>query len=153
MASVISSGSKSKCRLPMTPLSLFIRRHRRRLGLTQADLARRVGCDATYINAIETGRRRPDGLQFLGALAVALELGTDDRMALGEAATLSKRSLRVPDALTAEQREVIATLMDDLKGYKGDEMALLKSVLDVLRRRSASDGAVAHTAQEGGESM
>ena len=45
---------------------------RRRLGLTQLDLARRVGCTESLVTKIETGRATPE--QSLKE-AVARELG------------------------------------------------------------------------------
>jgi DNA-binding XRE family transcriptional regulator len=45
---------------------------RRRLGLTQFDLARRVGCSESLVSKIETGRTTPEG--WLKE-AIARELG------------------------------------------------------------------------------
>ena len=49
-----------------------LREARRRLALTQLDLARRVGCTESLITKIETGRATPE--QWLKE-AIARELG------------------------------------------------------------------------------
>lgn len=47
---------------------------RRKSGLTQAELARRVGKDQTFISIIERGQRRVDVLEFI---ALAQAMGAD----------------------------------------------------------------------------
>ncbi len=49
-----------------------MREARRRLGITQFDLAQRAGCSEAQVSKIETGRIRPD--TWLRE-AIALELG------------------------------------------------------------------------------
>lgn len=46
-------------------------------GLTGAELARRAGLSAPYLNQIEKGQREP-GLRALKALAATLEVDLDD---------------------------------------------------------------------------
>lgn len=46
---------------------------RRKAGLTQAELAARLGKDQTFISIIERGQRRVDVLEFI-ALARALDI-------------------------------------------------------------------------------
>ena len=49
---------------------------RRKAGLTQAELAARVGKDQTFISIIERGQRRVDVLEFV-VLARALEVSPE----------------------------------------------------------------------------
>jgi transcriptional regulator with XRE-family HTH domain len=53
------------------PTRHFIRAWRKHRGLTQAQLAERIGIDRSYLSNIETGRRRYDQ-PFLEAAAEAL---------------------------------------------------------------------------------
>lgn len=63
-----------------------IREHRQRLGIKQAELAKRVGISASYFNQIEHNRRRIGGKLFsdiaaaLGVDQSALAEGTDARL-------------------------------------------------------------------------
>jgi len=52
-----------------------MREKRRRLRLTQLDLARRVGCSESQIGKIETGRADPD-MWLKEAIAEALGIKT-----------------------------------------------------------------------------
>ncbi|MGI6010203.1 MAG: helix-turn-helix transcriptional regulator [Ruminococcus sp.] len=54
-------------------LSNSIRRSRKNRGMTQAQLARALEVDRTYICAIENGRRRPS-LKILIGLSEVLEI-------------------------------------------------------------------------------
>lgn len=64
----------------MTALGVFIRQRRVSRELTQADLARQIGVDATYISGIESGRKRPGSAQLLKAIDDALQLDEEGRL-------------------------------------------------------------------------
>lgn len=54
-------------------LGALLVRARQRAGLTQQDLARRVGKPQSFVSKVETGERRLDIVEFV-ALARALEV-------------------------------------------------------------------------------
>jgi transcriptional regulator with XRE-family HTH domain len=58
---------------------MLLRTHRQRLGLTQAQLAQRVGKTQAYISSLESGRRTTPGVRTMNALADALALSGDER--------------------------------------------------------------------------
>lgn len=58
-------------------LGARIRERRRSIGITQADLARRIGISASYLNLIERNKRRIAG-PLLRRTAEALDLGLDE---------------------------------------------------------------------------
>lgn len=60
-----------------------IRQRRREVGMTQADLARRVGISPSYLNLIEWNKRRIAGA-LLRELAGALDLTVDDLGGIAE---------------------------------------------------------------------
>src|SRR6266508_3430933 len=62
----------------ITSFGTWLRRRRKALDLTQAELARRVGCVTGTIKSIEADARRPSK-QMAERLAEALELGSDER--------------------------------------------------------------------------
>jgi transcriptional regulator with XRE-family HTH domain len=76
-----------------------LREHR---GLTQAELAEKVGSDRLYISQIETGARR-GGLDLLGNIAAALEVPID---------------LVVPKPQDADAPVGIAELSERSRGYR-----------------------------------
>lgn len=131
----------------MTALGDFLRQQRVACDLTQAALARRAGVNATYINAIETGRKRPDGPQLLNALAEALSLDEGGRRALSKAAELSQRLLRLPEELSPAKHEFVRTLIEDLPQFGAPELEILSNVLAALRRQRRH---IALASDEGG---
>ena len=71
------------------PLGTRIRKVRERAGISQAELARRIGISATSMNAIEGGHTDPRASRIV---AIARELGVStDALLLGTSAT-SKRT-------------------------------------------------------------
>ena len=60
-----------------------VRRLRIQAGLTQAELAARVGCSAAAIRKFEAGQRRPSS-QLAERLAAAIELREADRPAFAD---------------------------------------------------------------------
>ncbi len=56
----------------------FIKKRRDVLGLTQEDLARRLGTTTAYVGLIELGQRRPKKVTSLEKLRKALDIGEKD---------------------------------------------------------------------------
>ena len=123
----------------MTALGEFIRQHRLAADLTQAELARRVGVDSTYLGAIETGQKRPKGEALLEGIAESLSLSREGRHDLVLAARLSQRTLRLPDELTRAQHEIVQALVRELPQLDEADTDSLKTILaaffDVRDRR------------------
>ncbi|MFO1208706.1 MAG: short-chain fatty acyl-CoA regulator family protein [Amaricoccus sp.] len=63
--------------MPRAILGARIRERRRALGVTQAELARRIGISASYLNLIERNKRGIAG-QLLRRTAAALDLGLEE---------------------------------------------------------------------------
>ncbi|CAE6795526.1 hypothetical protein R70006_05054 [Paraburkholderia domus] len=97
----------------MSSLGVFIRTRRKQLGLTQAALAMRMGVDDAYVSAVETGKRTPDGSQFLTMMCQALQLNDDQANELVAAARQSQRIFRLPAELSLRKHEVLQALALD----------------------------------------
>lgn len=134
----------------MSALGNFIRQRRSSCDLTQADLARLVGVDSTYINGIETGRKRPGGAQLLQALGEALQLDVAGRQELYRRADLSQRSLRLPEELSLEKSELVRSLILDLPHFETEEVNIVANVLAALRRQRDRTSIPAQSDQRGG---
>jgi transcriptional regulator with XRE-family HTH domain len=86
-------------------------------GLTQVELARRVGLSASYLNQLEAGRNQPT-LEILRNLAVTLAVSIDalafdaDENPTGDdpLVALARAAVELPEA----DRAAIATLIDAL---------------------------------------
>lgn len=58
-------------------LGSILKRRRQQLGMTQAEVAKRVGCRPNYIGYLETGARRPSAA-LVTRLAKALDLSAQE---------------------------------------------------------------------------
>lgn len=67
------------------PLGFMLRTWRRRRGISQAQLAARVGVSAKHLSFLETGRAKPSR-EMVDWLAQALQLSGDEDVRLAEAA-------------------------------------------------------------------
>jgi predicted ATPase/DNA-binding XRE family transcriptional regulator len=97
----------------------WLRRRRKALDLTQADLAVRAGCVLTTIKKLETGARQPSR-QLAERLADALTLSSDERAMLLAAAGSSPTGLPFPSAMPAPHGPLIG---------RAREVAALRSLL------------------------
>lgn len=134
----------------MTALGVFIRQRRVSRELTQADLARRIGVDATYISGIESGRKRPGSAQLLKAIGDALQLDEDGRLALQKAADLSRRSLRLSAELSPEKSELMNAFAADLPYLDASGVEILANVLAALRLQRSGIATLAERPELGG---
>ncbi|KVV36257.1 DNA-binding protein [Burkholderia ubonensis] len=136
----------------MTALGIFVRDRRFELGLTQAALATRMGVDDTYISAVETGRRTPDGSPFLEMLSQALELDSDRTRHLFNVARRSQRFLRLPKELSPRKHAVFMAIAEDLPHLSPEDVEIIASVHAALVRNRKS-GAPGNVDVTGGEAM
>ncbi|WP_321960071.1 helix-turn-helix domain-containing protein [Paraburkholderia sp. J7] len=123
----------------MSALGDFIRARRKILGLTQTALAIRMGVDDTYVSAVETGKRTPDGEQFLELMSTALELPEDLSRLLAAAARKSQRIFRLPAEISARKHEVLQALAMDT-GLTDDDMAAFAAMHSALAARGRCVG-------------
>ena len=91
--------------------SQWIKRHRKMLGLTQAELAERVGCARITIQKIELDRRRPSQ-QIAGRIIDVLEISANERTTvLAQSRMVAPRSVwrslpAQPTACIGREREL-----------------------------------------------
>lgn len=133
----------------MSALGDFIRARRKILGLTQTALAIRIGVDDTYISAVETGKRTPDGEQFLEMMSVALELTDELHRSLAAAARKSQRIFRLPAEISTRKHEVLQALALDA-GLSDDDMAAFAAMHTALARRRGVERGENFNSTQGG---
>src|SRR5262245_49293346 len=86
-----------------TSFGYWLRRRRKALDLTQAELAQRVGCVVTTIKKIEADERRPSK-QLAERLADILQIASTERAAFLQAA----RAELAPDQLALDSQPLAA---------------------------------------------
>jgi len=84
-----------------SPVSIFLRDLRLRVGLTQRDLAHSIGYEQRYVSAMELGIKNPSA-EFLINLMAKLKLDDAEKSALNVALKASNRRFSLPpDVSTA----------------------------------------------------
>lgn len=91
-------------------LGKIVRSRREREGMTQDELARRVGMTRTSITNIESGRQKVQ-LHTLYDVADALNVPIKDLLPPPKVATMEAIEDKLPEGLTAAEREWAARLL------------------------------------------
>ena len=102
-----------------------LRRRRRLLDLTQAELARRSGCSEITIRKIEADERMPSE-QLAEALAAGLELADTERASMAQAGipTVANRGLHLPPV------DELALPLTSILGRDRETAEILSRLLD-----------------------
>ncbi len=131
-----------------------IRDRRLELGLRQADLARRIGISASYLNLIEHNRRRIGG-KILVKIAQALEVEPPQLTQGAEAHLVGiLRTIRAESALQEgelDRLEEFATKFPawaQVTAQLHEQLGTFKQVIDGLNNRLAHDPAIASALHE-----
>lgn len=94
----------------------IVKKRRKELNLTQAQLAEKINSDVYYLSKIETGKRKP-GSKFLISLSNALEipvdslLGIESNIILHEQVSVLEKKLQ---NLSAKDKIMVLDIMDQL---------------------------------------
>lgn len=80
----------------MSPFAFALRELRNRLNIRQADLARMVGYEQSYLSGLELGSKGPPTHEFVERLITALELPTSEADRLRKARGASERKFEIP---------------------------------------------------------
>nr|HMQ55534.1 helix-turn-helix domain-containing protein [Anaerolineae bacterium] len=86
---------------PPTSFGLWLKERRKQLDLTQADLAKRIGCSVVTIRKIEADERRPSR-QIAELLADCLEIAAAERVTFLKIARTELRVDRLAEVSAAE---------------------------------------------------
>ena len=95
----------------MSPFSHFLHELRLRLEIRQADLAKLVGYEQSYISALEVGLKGPPTQEFITRLIQALALSPSEQQQLRNAVGASERKL----VIDADTPQDIYWLLKDLR--------------------------------------
>ncbi len=126
----------------------LLRKYRERRGLSQAQLAEKIGVARSGISMIETGERTPEEYDTIMALADILDLTPDERSEYGFLASVA----HVPDA-TARAHLSSVWLLQEVQQQRLDRLhALVRSqnqrldriqaMVQTVLARSKGDGEV-----------
>lgn len=109
-----------------TPVTEFLILKRRQRQIRQQDLARMIEVGASYISAVEGGRRLPRSKAFWTRVSMALNLSKNEEQDMHEAIRRSAPTLKVPTETSPTVREILFDLVD-----RGD--TLPTALLEIVR--------------------
>jgi predicted ATPase/DNA-binding XRE family transcriptional regulator len=107
----------------------LLRQHRVASRLSQEDLAERARVSAKAVGALERGERRAPYRETVALLAEALDLSTDDRRLLEDAAVRARRRIeRINDPSTDSRKHNLPPRLTTFVG-RDDEVADISTLL------------------------
>ncbi len=117
----------------MSPFSEFLHTIRVRHGLRQADLARRIGYEQSYISALEVGLKGPPTDEFAERLAVALELTGEEQTKLRAAVRASQRKLVIDADTPTDVYWLLQDLRDEIQDLSPAQVRAIREVIAIRK--------------------
>ena len=118
----------------MSPFSHFLHELRLRLEIRQAELAKLVGYEQSYISALEVGLKGPPTQEFITRLINAVALSPDEQQQLRNAVGASERKL----VIDADTPQDIYWLLKDLRDQVDSLSPVqIRMMRDLLSMRGA----------------
>lgn len=113
----------------MSPFSQFLHDLRVRHGLRQADLARRIGYEQSYISALEIGLKGPPTDEFLDRVSVAMSLTETQQENLRAAAQASQRKLVIEPDAPPDIYWLLNDLRDEVQHLTPVQVRMIREVI------------------------
>lgn len=113
----------------MSPFSHLLQEIRVRHSLRQADLAKRIGYEQSYISALEVGLKGPPTDEFLDRLAAAVPLTQAEQDDLRAAAQASKRKLVIDPDAPSDIFWLLSDLRDEIQHLTPVQVRMIRDVL------------------------
>ncbi|WP_280156358.1 helix-turn-helix transcriptional regulator [Piscinibacter sp. XHJ-5] len=113
----------------MTPFSRRLRELRRSRAIRQADLARLLGYEQSYVSALELGIKGPPTPAFMDRLDQVLQLTEAERGEVREAARASQRKLVIGTDAPVEVFWLMDRLRQELAQLHPEQIKLIDGVL------------------------
>lgn len=121
----------------MTPFSIKLRSLRESRGLLQKSLAIELGVGATYLSALEQGRKLPpQNFDFFFKIQQCLELSSDELKELRNLATATEIFGPLATGSSPLQLEVALDFASRLKRLQPGHIRAIKSILDMVEPTS-----------------
>lgn len=112
---------------PVLPLGAVLKRRRQQLQLTQAAVAKKVGCRPHYVGYLEAGTRRPSPA-VLEKLAAALDLDRTELLLLVHPTLRAALHQPQPPEGTAWERFKVNTRLHTRHGITREELRALAGI-------------------------
>lgn len=115
----------------MSPFADALRTLRFKLGLRQQELADLVGCDRSYLSALENDLKHAPSAAFVQQISTALKLPDADAASLEGARARSKRAYVVPADTPMQAYDFVFDLFASLEGLSSLQVQAMRAVLEL----------------------
>ncbi|WP_061534425.1 helix-turn-helix domain-containing protein [Collimonas arenae] len=117
----------------MTPFSIRLRSLRESRGLLQKSLASELGVGATYLSALEQGRKLPpQNLDFFARLQKSMGLSADEFQELRNLATAPEKLASLAIGTSPLQLEIALDFAARLHSLQPAHIRAIKAILDLV---------------------
>lgn len=115
----------------MSPFADALRRARFRKGLRQQDLADLMGCERSYVSALENDLKLAPPAEFVDRLSAGLELLAAETEALQQARVRSRRRYDIPADVPPAAFEFLHELFTRLDRLSEQHLVALSATLQL----------------------
>jgi transcriptional regulator with XRE-family HTH domain len=115
----------------VSPFADALRNLRFKLGLRQQALADLVGCDRSYLSALENDLKHAPSAAFVQTLGAALKLSDADVAGLQRARERSQRAYVVPADTPMQAYDFVYELFACLEGLNSLQVQAMRAVLEL----------------------
>ena len=113
----------------MSPFAEALRQVRFVRGLRQQELAERVGCERSYVSALENDAKQAPSLEFVSSICEVLRLDGEEAAALHGARSKSRRRYSVPAESPKEAYEVASEFFARIEHLSALQLQGLMTIL------------------------
>lgn len=113
----------------MSPFALQLRKIRSDRNLQQKAMADIIGCEPSYLSALETGSKPPPQNDKLIQFLRKLNLSIEDEIKLLSAAKKSRRTIMLPSNAASRVFEVLHDLEEQLPNINDTQLDLITIAL------------------------
>ncbi len=129
----------------MSPFSITLKEFRRQRGLRQNQLAKTLGCEPSYISALENNLKPPTNRALLSRLATALDLDDSEREMLDQSIRDSQSRYTLPSNVPVEVFYLCKKLWAQIDALKPAQVKIIFGALEL----GTHDTGPSHPAESG----
>jgi transcriptional regulator with XRE-family HTH domain len=124
----------------MSPFSYYLQEIRKRYGISQRQLAARIGYEPAYISGLELNKKGPPNEAFLKKLILGLGLNEQEVCKLYKAAEESRRRFVLPENATMNEYILVNELWWHIGSLLPAQISIIREVLNLPHQLSPAMG-------------
>ena len=114
----------------MSPFSYYLQEIRKSYGISQRQLAARIGFEQAYLSGLELNKKGPPNEEFLNKLILGLGLNEEEVSKLYKAVQESRRRYVLPENTTMNEYRLVNQLWEHIGSLLPAQITMIREVLD-----------------------